>query len=126
MINFVREEIQRDFKIGSDKVDPRLSALLLQLSLEFNFDMVVTCGYRTPEHNAEIGGHPNSCHCMRPLAAYDIADTPALRENLHRIKRYVEFWFGDVFDIVDEGDHIHIEVDPPHHKPFQRRVEENG
>jgi zinc D-Ala-D-Ala carboxypeptidase len=28
----------------------------------FGNPLVLTCGYRTPEHNAEIGGVPNSAH----------------------------------------------------------------
>ncbi len=28
----------------------------------FGAPIVITCGYRSPEHNAEIGGVPNSAH----------------------------------------------------------------
>ena len=27
------------------------------------FPIVMTCGYRSPDHNAAIGGAPNSAHC---------------------------------------------------------------
>lgn len=27
------------------------------------FPIVMTCGYRSPEHNANIGGAPDSAHC---------------------------------------------------------------
>ena len=35
---------------------------LVALREEFGSKMVITSGYRTPEHNAKIGGSPNSYH----------------------------------------------------------------
>lgn len=29
----------------------------------FGYPIIITCGYRSPEHNAEIGGVEDSAHC---------------------------------------------------------------
>ncbi len=40
----------------------RLLAALNKLRLAYNKPMLVSSGYRPPEHNKKVGGAPNSCH----------------------------------------------------------------
>jgi zinc D-Ala-D-Ala carboxypeptidase len=43
-------------------LSPRLVILLDQMRELAEIPIFITCGYRSPEHNAEIGGVPNSAH----------------------------------------------------------------
>lgn len=40
----------------------RLLAALNKLRLTYGKPMIVSSGYRPPEHNKKVGGAPNSCH----------------------------------------------------------------
>ncbi len=48
----------------------------------FGNPLVLTCGYRTPEHNAEIGGVPNSAHTKGMAADLRAPVDPFQREKL--------------------------------------------
>jgi zinc D-Ala-D-Ala carboxypeptidase len=48
----------------------------------FGFPIVLTCGYRSPEHNAEIGGVPNSAHTKGMAADIRAPQDPVMREKL--------------------------------------------
>lgn len=48
----------------------------------FGFPMVLTCGYRTPEHNAEIGGVPDSAHVKGMAADIKAPIDPQMREKM--------------------------------------------
>ena len=70
----------------------------------------VTSTYRTPEHNREIGGVPNSFHTRRdakgnPLAR-DSAPPPGmgLREYAQRLSA-----MNPNLDVILESDHVHME-----------------
>lgn len=45
-----------------ENLNPRLVILMDQMRDLAEIPMIVTCGYRTPEHNAEVGGVPDSEH----------------------------------------------------------------
>jgi zinc D-Ala-D-Ala carboxypeptidase len=48
----------------------------------FGAPIVMTCGYRTPEHNAEIGGVPNSEHIYGRAADIRAPQDPFMRTKL--------------------------------------------
>lgn len=85
----------------------------------------VTCGYRCPQHNREVGGWKNSYHCSG-LAA-DIT-APAIRESLTRMQE-IAFAIGEnLHAFATHGNviyypgrgFIHIDVGPPSGSPVVR------
>lgn len=48
----------------------------------FDAPIIMTCGYRTPEHNAEIGGAPKSAHVLGMAVDIRAPQDPAMREKL--------------------------------------------
>jgi zinc D-Ala-D-Ala carboxypeptidase len=77
----------------------------------FGAPIVLTCGYRTPEHNAEIGGVPNSSHCKGMAADIKAPADQQMREKL--------MWaLGAAgFRRVESAPH-HFHVDVDTEKPF--------
>lgn len=84
---------------------------------EFNYTPVpgakVTSGYRTPEHNREVGGVPNSYHTRKDAnghpMAYDLVPPPGMSmAELHQ--KLVGL--NPNLDVINEGDHIHVEPKP--------------
>jgi hypothetical protein len=67
----------------------------------------VTSGLRTPEHNAEVGGVPNSYHLTGQ--ARDVVPPPGVP-----LKQYAENLRRELpgMDVLNEGDHVHIEPGP--------------
>ena len=70
----------------------------------------VTSTYRTPEHNREVGGVPNSYHTRRgpngdPLAV-DSVPPPGMSmgQYAERLRKA-----NPNYDVINEGDHVHIE-----------------
>ena len=70
----VREFRCRD---GSDTImiDQTLAVLLQAIREHFNKPITITSGYRTPEHNAEVGGSKSSQHLLGKAADIQVADT---------------------------------------------------
>jgi len=64
----------------------------------------VTSGYRTYEHNKEVGGQPNSRHLTGN--ARDIAKTKGM--SLGKIVSTLREQGYDVVEKLDEGDHFHV------------------
>src|ERR1017187_8500867 len=48
----------------------------------YGFPIVLTCGYRTPEKNAEIGGVPDSAHCKGMAADVAAPQDPFMRAKM--------------------------------------------
>ena len=66
-----------------------------------------TSGYRTKKRNAAVGGGTNSRH-MLGLAVDVVFDEPADRVPcITAMKADHKDW-----DVVNEGDHVHVEWDP--------------
>jgi uncharacterized protein YcbK (DUF882 family) len=63
--------------------------------------LVVTSTYRTPAHNARVGGVPGSLHTRRRAA--DLAGTYAEQHAAVRLARSL----GAV-ESLNEGDHAHV------------------
>ena len=76
-------------KDGSDPVfvDSSLAALLQKIRDHFGRPVVITSGYRTPEHNAEVGGSKSSQHLLGRaadirVAGVSVEDVAAYAESL--------------------------------------------
>lgn len=65
---FRKDEFTCKGNCCSNDVQQELIDRLNLLRHEFGKPIIVTSGYRCPEHNKKIGGHPNSTH-TRGIAA---------------------------------------------------------
>jgi protoporphyrinogen oxidase len=83
---------------------PEFLALAHRLATEHKCS--VTSWIRTPARNARVGGKPNSCH-VSGFGIDLVPDNPSSKPALLQDAREAGL------DAVDEGHHIHIEVDPP-------------
>jgi hypothetical protein len=98
------------FKYFSDKeLDGLIPDLCFKLERArelYGYPIVITCGYRSPEHNAEIGGVPNSAHTKGMAVDIKAPQDPFIREKL--------MWaFGAAgFRRVESAPlHFHVDVD---------------
>lgn len=48
----------------------------------YGFQINLTCGYRDPEHNARVGGKPDSAHLAGKAADMKAPSDPFMREKL--------------------------------------------
>lgn len=73
----------------------------------YGYPIVLICGYRTPEHNAEIGGVPNSAHVKGMAADLKAPQDPFMRERM-------AWAFGSAgFRNVESAPkHFHVATDP--------------
>ena len=68
--------------------------------------MTLTCGYRTPEHNAAIGGVPDSAH-TKGMAA----DIAAPQDPFHREKMMWAFGAAGFVRVESAPIHFHVDTD---------------
>jgi hypothetical protein len=70
----------------------------------------ITSGYRTPKHNAAVGGVSDSYHMRRGLDGKPLArdSVPpkgmSMAEYAARLRR-----LNPQFEVMNEGDHVHME-----------------
>lgn len=84
--------------------------------------VTVTSGYRTPQHNAAVGGVPNSAH-LRDQARDFVPQGISNQEAVNRLVKS-----GIAFDqVYDEGDHVHVSFDPRNrHQVIQPKMAQNN
>ena len=100
----------REFENSTDKefyIDPDLIQKLDLVREEFGESITVTSGYRSPVHNAKIGGSPSSQHCLGKAA--DIRPTSFNKENLDKLYLICEKYFEAVGDGRNKG-FIHVDT----------------
>ena len=68
--------------------------------------VLVSSWFRSPDENAAVGGRPNSLH----LAGEAIDLVFSSRADSSRVQT---IWNSIGLDAVDEGDHLHLELDGP-------------
>ena len=97
---------------GAEIVSARLLELVEQLRLNIGgYALQCNCAYRCPEHNAEVGGVPNSQHVLG--TAMDIQCPPQL--TIGQFKWYAEQLPFDAigyYPFSDEngGGFLHVDV----------------
>ncbi len=88
-------------------LDPTLVALLSHARQLAGVPFVITCGLRTPEHNASVGGASNSAH-LRGLAV----DLRA-HDSHSRFKILAALFAVGIrrFEVVASDGHVHADID---------------
>ncbi len=72
----------------------------------FGNPIELTCGYRSPEHNAEIGGVQNSAHTKGMAADVKAPTDPAMRE-----KMMWSFGCAGFKRVESAPKHFHVDTD---------------
>lgn len=67
--------------------------------------IVVTSGYRCPEHNGAVGGAPNSLHMSDPLIAADIRVEGRSSDEVAEAAKRLGFTGVGVYD-----HHVHVDL----------------
>jgi uncharacterized protein YcbK (DUF882 family) len=100
----------REFENSTDKeffIDPELIAKLDKVRAEFGESITITSGYRSPAHNAKVGGAPTSTHCNGKGA--DIRPSVSSKEKLDKLYLICEKYFEAVGDGRKKG-FIHVDT----------------
>ena len=92
---------------GVEKISPRLLELLEQLRANIGGAIEISCAYRCPKHNAEVGGVPNSQHVLGTAADvqtpnYEFCHTP------EQLQWYCEQLPFDGIGLYDWGCHVDV------------------
>lgn len=88
-------------------LEDKLIELLDKVREDFGKPIRVTSGYRSPEHNKKVGGHPNSTHTRGEAA--DISPLKFTKEDLDTLYAICEKHFLAVGDGRKRG-FIHIDI----------------
>lgn len=86
-------------------IDPRLISVLEGMSNEVGYKLELSCAYRCPEHNASVGGVPNSQHVQGCAADVLLPDSMAVDELADLAERHgadgIGKYYNDQFVHVD-------------------------
>jgi len=125
MILFASDKVEKEFNGKPTEIDPRWVAYILQLAaMRSDLVFILTSLGRTPKHNKDVGGIPDSGHVTKPITAGDLEIRDRItqlqidRSEKERIKHFSQFWWGDLFDFVIYDSHVHTEIDKPFRKLF--------
>lgn len=100
----------KEFENSTDKeffLDPELIDKLELVREEFGQSIAVTSGYRSPAHNAKIGGSKSSQHCLGKAA--DIRPSASSKEALDKLYSICEKHFEAVGDGRNKG-FVHVDT----------------
>lgn len=90
---------------GKIKVSSELIRRLQALRDYLGVPIIVTSGYRSPEHNRAVRGAPNSRHLTG-----EAADIVAPGVSLQELAKAAEKFFGDGGIGSSYGGHVHVDV----------------
>lgn len=100
----------KEFENSTDKEFYIEQGLLDKLDLvreELGEPITITSGYRSPKHNAKVGGSPSSQHCLGKAA--DIRPSKSTKEKLDKLYLICEKYFEAVGDGRNRG-FIHVDI----------------
>ena len=91
--------------LPEEGMDPKLIELLEKIRAHFDAPVLITSGYRSPEHNKAVGGAKNSYHVKGMAADIQVGHTPPSKvynylNTFHKggLGRYTKFTHVDVRD----------------------------
>lgn len=90
---------------GKSKVSNELLAVLELVRSHFGEPVVITSGYRCPEHNKAVGGAPNSKHLLGVAADIHVKNTDS-----SKVYKFLNDIFPDVYGIGLYSNWTHIDV----------------
>ena len=96
-------------------LDKEFVALLDNARHIANVPFIISSGYRTPEHNADVGGVNNSAHCTGhaiDLVVNDNMVAGSILKGLYSVGlTRIGLYFIKGFDGVMSWSHIHVDND---------------
>lgn len=108
--NFHRAEFACQDGCGFDTVDAELVDVLQTVRRVFKSPVTITSGCRCPEHNAAVGGAPNSQHVLGRAADIVVEDAAPLEVYRFLAARYGNrFGFG----LYERWIHVDTRTDGP-------------
>lgn len=106
-----REDLECHCGCGELHVDQLLLDKLDMLCDIFGYKLELSCAYRCPEHNAEVGGVPNSQHALGEAADVICPDNVSVNELASAAEQVgfdgIGLYYNSEFvhcDVRDEGD----------------------
>lgn len=92
----------------TENLHPELTSILLALEEAMGFELTVTSGYRTPEHNRDpkVGGVEGSEHTNQPAEGADVLCKQATTR--YQMKKWL--YLHDVRRIGTGKDFIHVGI----------------
>lgn len=98
---------------GAVKVDSELLEKLEQLRVRLGKSLILSCGYRCPQHNEKVGGTPNSFHTQGIAADVRTTNLGMSPLEVARIARDIGFTGVGVYDgYHNKRGFIHVDVRP--------------
>lgn len=100
----------KEFENSTDKefyIDQILLEKLDLVREEFGESITITSGYRSPAHNAKIGGSSTSQHCLGKAA--DIRPSSSSKQDLDKLYLICEKYFEAVGDGRNKG-FVHVDT----------------
>lgn len=100
----------KEFENSTDKefyIDQILLEKLDLVREEFGESITITSGYRSPAHNAKIGGSSASQHCLGKAA--DIRPSSSSKQDLDKLYLICEKYFEAVGDGRNKG-FVHVDT----------------
>ena len=98
-------------KDGSDKViiDDTLVAFLQRIRNWAGYPVIISSGYRTPEHNASIGGSRSSYHTKGRAADIYVRDR---KKSIQEIACYAQAIGVPGIEKNEDSNYVHIDTRP--------------
>ena len=108
--------LRHDFRLHTDSI---IRAITFDLAfwLLINFDhtiLLITCLFRNETENRDDGGSKTSRHLEKPCRAVDYRTRDWPKEAVPSVIKYLQDTWGDLIYILDEGDHLHIQLSRSH------------
>lgn len=92
-----------------------LDPVLQDFAKRLNIPATITSTMRTPEYNASVGGVPNSRHLTGQALDYRVRDlTPDQKSAI------VEYYTSKGVEVIDEGDHLHVQMTGERNQPIAK------
>ena len=90
---------------GPNGIDPKLYDLLDRIRERTGYPIYINSGYRCPEHNAEVGGVPDSQH-VQGIAA----DIRSEMIGVERLAQIAEEEGADGIGIYNDEGFVHVDM----------------